>query len=230
MGIPDLAPGAGGNVTIDVVLIEPIVGTVTYTNTATVSADGTDGDTTNNSASVSGSLTRILDIDITKTGSLEALSPGSTRIGSEVNYTITLTNNGDIPIVDGGLADVWPSADVTTPSFPSARNNIDLGTGQSITYMLSGELRDDVPVSFANTATFSYTVGNTGYSDQDAVTLQVPAPVCGNGIVENNEQCENVGGSIYAPSGVPVLSGQECVACQIRTTSVVNTAEMCIGN
>lgn len=92
--------------------------------------------------------------------------------------------------------------------------------------MFSGNLLSRNTTSFQNSAYFNYTVGSTGYSATGSVTVNVPQPICGNQILEVNEQCENIGANVY--SNQSLLSGQSCVSCQVRTTSILNVGQLCV--
>ncbi|HEV7767755.1 MAG TPA: IPTL-CTERM sorting domain-containing protein [Thermoanaerobaculia bacterium] len=72
-------------------------------NTATVSASGSDGDPSNNSSTVETTITPEADVSVVKNG------PTSAEAGSNISYTITVTNDGPSDAEDVELTDTVPA-------------------------------------------------------------------------------------------------------------------------
>jgi uncharacterized repeat protein (TIGR01451 family) len=81
---------SGQNTTIDITgTIDPSAAGTTLANTATVSANEPDPNGSNNSSSVSPTISGVADLGITKT-----MTPMTPLVGAPVSFTITTTNNG----------------------------------------------------------------------------------------------------------------------------------------
>ena len=81
---------SGQNTTIDITgTVDASAAGTTLSNTATVSANEPDPDTTNNSSTVTPTVTGVADLAITKT-----MTPMQPLVGAPVTFTITATNNG----------------------------------------------------------------------------------------------------------------------------------------
>ncbi|EJO5349523.1 DUF11 domain-containing protein, partial [Clostridium botulinum] len=102
---------AGGTATV---LIRGTVDpscTGTITNTATVSSDVLDPDTTNNTSTIITQIDTSADLSITKT-----VNPDPVVAGEQATYTITVTNAGPSDALDVTLTDVIPAC-ILNPEF-----------------------------------------------------------------------------------------------------------------
>ena len=80
--------------------------TTSATNTATVSSDSADPNPVNDSSTVVTTVTPSADVEVTKDG------PGTISAGSDITYTVTVTNNGPSDAANVSLTDTLP-ADTT---------------------------------------------------------------------------------------------------------------------
>ncbi|HEY8132747.1 MAG TPA: hypothetical protein VII12_12750 [Thermoanaerobaculia bacterium] len=115
-------PGASGTVSCGIVILASgtsaqftltvLVGNVvSITNTASATTDSFDTNTANNSSSVMTTVTPVADLAVTKTD-----APDPVLAGSNITYTITLTNNGPSDASSLSLTDAVP-ANTTFVSF-----------------------------------------------------------------------------------------------------------------
>lgn len=144
---------AGGSITYTVtgLVASGLLGS--FANTATVTAPNgfTDGNTANNNATDTDTLTPQADVSIVKTG------PATIIAGTDITYHLTVTNNGPSDAQNVNPNDVLP-AGVTLVSFtqtsgPTAGGT--LPTGGTMTFDLVGHVGSGVAASttLANTAT-----------------------------------------------------------------------------
>ena len=155
---------SGGSVAITVVVrVRSDVSAAGLTNVAAVSADTSDPDTTNNSASASSTIVRSADLAITKTTSTPAPVPGT-----DVVYTLTATNNGPSDATSVVVNDDLP-ADFTSATATTTGGGTCTVSGRTVTCsyatLPAGETRtvtitarlasSSSAASIANTATIS---------------------------------------------------------------------------
>lgn len=219
-------PGQTWQFLIPVMLNTQPIWVLNYINTATIWLSWYDANSTNNTGSVTGSFAAALDIVVTKTAQPIQAS-WYMMSGGLVNYTVVVTNNGTIP-VSWSLSDIWPLWSLSNNNATLLYTGLSLPTGTNLVFNFSGNLLSNAVTWFTNTANFNFTVGSTWYISTGAVTVQVPNPVCGNSIIERNEMCEVINGVTY-PTNI-LLTGQQCIACNVRTVEVVNVWEICIGS
>ncbi len=169
----------------------PINGSITYTVTATVDAAATglltntvtvtppagvvDTDNTNNSAD---DADEPASLTITKDDSLTVVAPGST-----MTYSVTITNNGNVPLTDLTVVDTLP-ADLTYQSATPAPSDItggvltwdhaslgiggDLAVGASTSLSITVVVNDTPSgTTLTNTITVTDSVTNTTATDDD---------------------------------------------------------------
>ncbi len=89
--------------TVTIVVTPQAAAAPSITNTASVSATEPDPNPANNSASVTTTVTPVADLAVTKTS-----SPTSVPIGSNITYTIKVTNNGPSPANGVTATDTLP--------------------------------------------------------------------------------------------------------------------------
>jgi len=149
-------------------------------NTATVTS-ASDPNSGNNSATASTTVTSQADLGITKTG------PASVALGSNITYTINVTNTGALAAANTFVSDPTPAG--LTPvsvsgggcsAFPCAVGTINPGGSVVITAVFN------VPPGFAspsvtNTATVSTSSSESNLANNSATAV---TPVSGTGIAD----------------------------------------------
>ena len=88
--------------------------TASVTNTATVSASEFDPNTNNNTASATTTITPSADMTITKSG------PTSITQGTDINYTITVRNNGPTDAANVVVSDTYPANTTFVSATPTS--------------------------------------------------------------------------------------------------------------
>jgi len=106
-------PGASTTVTV-LGRIAPDASGTEVANTASVSADTTDPNLTNNQATATAPLTTLADVAVSKTATTTTLP----ALGDKVVYTITVTNNGPSDAQNVTLDDVLPAGLELDPANP----------------------------------------------------------------------------------------------------------------
>ncbi|HEV7571145.1 MAG TPA: hypothetical protein VGQ21_06565 [Thermoanaerobaculia bacterium] len=96
-----LAAGASTQFTLTANINPAFTGTLN--NTATVTGTNADPDTSNNSATASATVSASADLTINKTG------PASANAGTNITYTVTLTNSGPSAATAVSLTDAVPA-------------------------------------------------------------------------------------------------------------------------
>lgn len=146
----------------------------TIENTASVSSDTNDPDTSNNSATEDTTVNTSADLSITKT--CHDIAAG---VVNQHLYTVIVENNGPSDALNVTLKDILSSyiSDATyvldgssSHSWPSS-NEISLGTissGSSSTIDIYGTIAVNAPESISNTASVSSTVSDLNNSNNSA--------------------------------------------------------------
>ena len=98
---PLLASGASAQFTLTVNISPTLTGTLN--NTATITGENADPNTNNNSATAPATVTASADLTINKSG------PASANAGTNITYTITLTNSGPSNAANVSLTDAIPA-------------------------------------------------------------------------------------------------------------------------
>jgi uncharacterized repeat protein (TIGR01451 family) len=102
-----LAPGATTSFTITALVNSNVANGTAITNTATVSTTTTDLNPANNTAATTAIALATTDVAISKTGPLNLTA------GSNVTYTLSVTNNGPSDALNVSVVDALPAPDVT---------------------------------------------------------------------------------------------------------------------
>jgi uncharacterized repeat protein (TIGR01451 family) len=161
--IGNFASGASAQFTLTANIVPSFVGSLS--NTATISGQNADTNSNNNSATAVTTVSGSADLTINKTG------PASANAGTNITYTVTLTNSGPSNAANVSLTDAVPAnttfvseTQTTGPTFSCTTPAVG-GTG-TITCTLGS-----MPVT---SATFSITVNiNAGASGTITNTANV---------------------------------------------------------
>ena len=149
-------------------------GATTWSNTATVTTDSVDTNAANDSSTVPTTITQSADLEIAKSG------PGTVAAGSNVTYTVTVTNNGPSDASNVSVTETLPPG-TTFVSSTCGSTTCNLGT---VVAGASVELEFVVNVDFnatsplVNTATVSTTTTDPepDNNEASASTDVTPAP------------------------------------------------------
>jgi uncharacterized repeat protein (TIGR01451 family) len=166
-----------GNVVVTVTYTVPpdYAGPSPIVNTATVSAVTADPVATNNSQSVSTTVTPVADLAITKTDGLTSVTSGSV-----VTYTIVVTNTGPSAVSGAAVADPVP-AQLTGVTWSCLATGGSCGAASG-----TGDIATTVDLSVGGSATFSLsgTIAATSGALTNTATVTPPAgtadPVAAN--------------------------------------------------
>ena len=191
--IGDLPVGASGTVTFAVTVDDPLpVGVTQIFNSVSIADGGTSGADLNPANNTATDTTPILitpeaDLQITKSNSLTSVTPGSL-----VTYTVTITNAGPNAVTGAAFTDNVPASltgvtytttvsggATVTPGSGSGNaisGSLDLPTGSTVTYTITGTLDPNATGTLTNVATVLPPAGaldpNTGNNtaiDQDPI-------------------------------------------------------------
>ena len=146
--LPNLVSGSSITVSVTYQIPAGYTGADPIVNTATVSANEPDADTTNNTSDASVSIDRISDLSITKSDSATEAVPGN-----GITYTIVVTNNGPSNVTGATVSDTMPA------SLSSVTWTCSASSGSSCSASGSGNISDTVNLLASGTAT--YTVSAT---------------------------------------------------------------------
>ncbi len=172
-------PGQSVSFTFEV---EVPPGATSQSNTASVSTDSIDPNLANNSSTVNTTVTRTADLGVVKNG------PATATAGTNVTYTIDVTNAGPSDAPDVVLTDVLP-AGTTLVSFTCGANPCAIGTlaaNASVSYTLVAQVAPNATGPLVNTATVTTSAldpasANNTSSVQTAVTRSADVAVVKSG-------------------------------------------------
>ena len=179
-----LATGGTASFQLTLAIGSGLTGALSNTATVAPPVGVTDPNSSNDSATDTDTLTPQADLSITKTDNQTSAVPGT-----NVTYTVVVTNNGPSAVVDAVVTDILsPGAtfvSVTGPaSFDVAANTIrsttvTLAPGESVTYQVTVAIDPDLTGSLSNTATVAPpsgvtdpNLGNNSATDIDTLTPQ----------------------------------------------------------
>ncbi|TDE54939.1 gliding motility-associated C-terminal domain-containing protein [Flavobacterium sp. GT3P67] len=164
----------GASVTLDI--IATVNATGPYANTATISGGQADPTSGNNSSTATITPAAQTDLAVTKT--VNNLTP---NVGSNVTFTITVTNNGPGDATGVSVADVLPSGYTFVSATPSAgawsAPNWTIGilaNGSSVTLDIVATV--NATGVYANTATISGEQTDPNSGDNSSTVAPVPVP------------------------------------------------------
>jgi uncharacterized repeat protein (TIGR01451 family) len=107
-------PGIGTAGTVSVIIVATPTGSGPLTNTANVTANEFDPNPANNTSAATVTVIPIADLALTKTA-----SPNPAGVGSNLTYTLTVTNNGPPPASGVTLIDTVPAGVTFVSATPS---------------------------------------------------------------------------------------------------------------
>ncbi len=184
----NLPPGGTATFTVTGTLSASATGTVTNTATVAAPSGTTDPTPANNSATDNGSPSPQADLSIAKTH-----SPTTPVPGQSMTYTITVTNAGPSAVTGATVADAlpavitgasWTCAASTGASCPAsgsgniATSAVNLPSGGTATFTVTGTLSASATGTVTNTATVAAPTGTTDPTpaNNSATDNSTPAP------------------------------------------------------
>jgi uncharacterized repeat protein (TIGR01451 family) len=170
----NLAPGATVTFTIHATIDPSATGTLANTATITAPAGVTDQDTTNNSTTDTLTLTPTADLSVTKS---DNQGSGHTAVpGTQVVYTVVVSNTGPSAVTGAAVADTLPAA-ITSASWTAAASGgasvtdssgtgnvattVNLLPGASVTFTITATIDPSATGTVDNTATVTAPQGAT---------------------------------------------------------------------
>lgn len=186
-GVPFLGNGQSAQFTVNVAISPSTANGTLLTNTATATSDSFDSNPNNNSSSASTTISATADVAVAKSG------PASANAGTNVSYTIAVTNNGLADASSVSLVDVLPANTTfvslvqnSGPAFnctTGATINCSIATltaGSSSSFTLTVAVSSGATGTVSNTANVSSTTtdSNPGNNSSTAsVTITTSADV-----------------------------------------------------
>lgn len=203
--------GAGNYVLINVKgTVDPALAGMTITNTATVALGGNinDFNLTNNSSSVTTTISAKSGLAIRKMGAAEAIA------GSGITYTIVVTNEGPSNVVNAVITDLIPSniknvrwlantegnASITSGSVGTTNNlsltaNIAAGAGNQVVILINGIVDAGFEGTLTNNATATPSeINNLAIISDDVITKVTRKPSFS--IVKSGPSTVDAGGTV----------------------------------
>lgn len=191
--LPDVAPGGSVNASFTVSIDSSFTGTLD--NTASVAADQTDGDPSNNDSTASTTVGAEADLAVTKTG------PATAVAGTQVTYDITVTNNGPSDAQSVQVADPTPAgytfASATAPcggGFPCALGTV--SAGGSVAFSVTYDIDPATTGGVTNTATVSSTTTDPNGGNDSASATTTVSGEADLGVVKTGPASAVAGGQV----------------------------------
>lgn len=173
--IATLANGASAQFTVTV----NVGNTTSITNTVVGGSDQFDPDTGDNSSSVTTTVTPVANLGVVKSG------PGSVTAGTNITYTITVTNAGPSDASNVSLSDPLPPntsfvsmTQTVGPTFNCTGSNCTIAlfpAGATATFTLVLHVAPSATGSVANTATVMATTSDPDGNDNSSTTTATVA-------------------------------------------------------
>ncbi len=201
---------AGGAVTFTVnATIDPGF-TGTLSNSATVTMPvGLDPTPANNTAVDTTNVVAVADLGVTKTDGLASEVPGT-----PASYTIVVTNTGPSDVVDATVTDVMPTSllnvswtcsasaggSCTTSGTGDIADLIDVPTGGSVTYVVTGDVAADASGSLSNSVSVAPSAATTDpdLSNNNATDVDTLVPTADLSVTKTDGAASEVPGTPVA--------------------------------
>jgi uncharacterized repeat protein (TIGR01451 family) len=201
--LPTLAAGANIDLTLTVAIGTGVTGLVT--NNVSVSANETDSDATNDSASEDTDTLILTDLEIVKTGPASPFTAGN-----NLTYNITVTNHGPSDAPSAAIVDVLPPQ-LLTPTWsctpmggavcpaivgPNLNELVNLPAGASLELAVTGFIDGNTFGNISNTATVTAAPGTgdpmlgNNSSMFDVFVQAPPVAVCQDVVLDSTVTCD----------------------------------------
>ena len=168
-----LSNGQNAQFTVTVSVATSTPNGTVITNTATVSSDSADPNTSNNTSSASTTISTSADVSVAKSG------PASANAGTNVAYTIVVANNGPSDAASVTMADTLPAGTTFVSFNQSSGPAFNCTTGAtvscSIATLTAGSSANFTLTVAVNSGTAAGTLSNTA-----SVVSTTPDPNSGN--------------------------------------------------
>ncbi|QDV25671.1 Large cysteine-rich periplasmic protein omcB precursor [Aureliella helgolandensis] len=224
-----LAPSASATITLIVGINGDTRGTLT--NTASATATETESNTANNSATATTTVNGSVDLSVTKTDNIDPAAAGS-----NVQYTIVVTNNGPSSATNVVMSDVLPagmtfvSGTSTLGTVTNSGNTVTgtigtLASGASATITLTASINATATGTLTNTATVTGTETDTNTSNNSAsqtTAVAVPKSISGVVYVDMNRNGINDAGDQMLPGVTVVLTGTDITSATINQSATTD--------
>ena len=150
-------------------------GATSWSNTATVTTDSIDTNGSNDSSTVVTAITQSADLEIVKSG------PGTVVAGTNVTYSVTVTNNGpsdasNVSVIESlpaGTTFVSSTCGSTTCNFPT----LTADASTNLTFVLHVDVDATGPIVNTVTVASSTADPNGNNNESSATTAVTPAPI-----------------------------------------------------
>src|ERR1019366_45124 len=162
-------------------------------------------------------------LSVTKTdnkgGSSVTSSTGSVAAGSQIIYTVVVTNSGTAPADPVTITDTLPATDISSDTFTASGSGtgftasgsgaiddtaVDLPAGDSVTYTITATVKATVTGTLTNSASASASNASTASaSDSDTIAAA--------GTTLSVTKTDNKGGSSITSSTGSVAAGSQIV-------------------
>jgi len=226
--------GATANYTLVLNIDPSFANGATLTNTAAVSSDS-DINQSNNSSSTSATVAGVTDVSVTKSG------PASANAGSNISWTITVTNNGANAAANTSLTDTLPPGtsfvSLTQNSGPPFNcsgtssitcTNASFAAGATATFTLVASTSPSATGTVSNTANVSTTTGDTNSGNDTSTantTLASSADVAVTKsgpptAVQNQDVSYAIGVKNNGPSDAQSVSLNDTIPAQATFVSI----------
>ena len=238
---------AGGRATFTVTATIDAAFTGTLSNTATVSMPGVGVDPTpgNNTSTDITDIVAVADLSVTKSDGVVSQVPGTA-----VSYTVVVSNAGPSDVVGAAVVDVLPVSlsnvswscvgvgvgDVCASSgLGDVVDSVNLVSGGSVTYTVSGDLAAGVTGSLINSASVS---APSGVSDPDlannsATDVDVLVPTADLSVTKSDGVVSQVPGTAVSYTVVVSNAGPSDVVgaavVDVLPVSLSNVSWSCVG-
>ena len=236
---------AGGRATFTVTATIDAAFTGTLSNTATVGMPGPGVDPTpaNNTATDTTDVLAVADLSVTKSDGVVSVVPGTA-----VSYTVVVSNAGPSDVVGASVADllpvslsnvVWSCVGAPGACAPSGTgdviDSVNLVSGGSVTYTVSGDLAADASGSLVNSVSVSAPGGVTDpdLSNNSATDVDSLVPTADLSVTKSDGVVSVVPGTAVSYTVVVSNAGPSDVVgasvADLLPVSLSNVVWSCVG-